>query len=391
MKKFLIGDRIVETEPMQLRTVGGEILPIRAQSLKVLEYFTTHPNEVISRDALVEAVWPGVVVTNESLTQCIRDLRRAFGSYGKEIIQTEYRRGYRFNTSQATKIATEVPQFSDFEQQVGHTVSEDGTQICYAVAGSGPVLVRAPHWMTHIDYDWCSEIYGPLLCRFAKDLTLVRFDARGTGRSQRNIGPGALDDWVADMRAVMVATGFDRYCLLGGSAGAQPVVKYAATYPESVSSLILLGGIGRGQLHRGVSEEHVAAFAQLVRDGWAQKNPAFRQLMTTGLWPDASRSILESFNELQRMSSDPETAARLLEEVAKTTVEPFYSMVQAPTLLVHSLHDERAPYTESELAAQLIPNASLYPLESTSHTPVWSEPAFEVMMRAIIDFATANS
>jgi pimeloyl-ACP methyl ester carboxylesterase len=146
----------------------------------------------------------------------------------------------------------------------------------------------------------------------------------------------------------------------------------------------------RGELHRGVSREQVEAFAEVLRGGWARENPAFRQVMTTQFWPEASARQMGSFNHMQGVSCDAETAAEIVHTVAEMTVEPDLAAVRAPTLVLHSADDAIVPLAEGQLSASRIPGAKLMLFDSPNHTPLEHEEAFAVVQHAIFDFVHAH-
>jgi len=75
-------------------TRGGVLAPIRAKAFGLLGHLARNVGRVLSKDELLDAVWPGVIVTEDSLTQAMRDLRRAIGDKRGEIVRTIPRRGY---------------------------------------------------------------------------------------------------------------------------------------------------------------------------------------------------------------------------------------------------------------------------------------------------------
>jgi TolB-like protein/DNA-binding winged helix-turn-helix (wHTH) protein len=81
----------------ELRTVEGKAVNLRSQSAEVLSVFAARPGEIVSKDALMQAVWPDTFVTEDSLTQCIADIRRALGDDAHVIVETLPKRGYRLN------------------------------------------------------------------------------------------------------------------------------------------------------------------------------------------------------------------------------------------------------------------------------------------------------
>src|SRR5438105_1948530 len=75
---------------------GGTAIPLRAKSLAVLAYLVAHPYRLVTKDELLAAVWGKVVVTEDSLVQCIGEIRQAFGDDGQRLIRTIPRGGYMF-------------------------------------------------------------------------------------------------------------------------------------------------------------------------------------------------------------------------------------------------------------------------------------------------------
>ncbi|RWN65109.1 MAG: tetratricopeptide repeat protein [Mesorhizobium sp.] len=91
------GGFVFQTKSKQLRTVEGKAVNLRSQSAEVLSVLATRPGEIVSKDALMQAVWPDTFVTDDSLTQCIADIRRALGDDEHAIVETLPKRGYRLN------------------------------------------------------------------------------------------------------------------------------------------------------------------------------------------------------------------------------------------------------------------------------------------------------
>lgn len=85
------------TKSKELRTVEGKAVSLRSQSAEVLSVLAARPGEIVSKDALMQAVWPDTFVTDDSLTQCIADIRRALGDDAHVIVETVPKRGYRLN------------------------------------------------------------------------------------------------------------------------------------------------------------------------------------------------------------------------------------------------------------------------------------------------------
>jgi pimeloyl-ACP methyl ester carboxylesterase len=174
------------------------------------------------------------------------------------------------------------------QQEIKFCTTKDGVRIAYASVGSGPVLVKARNWMTHLEYEWESPVWRHWWQELARDFTLVRFDQRGSGLSDWNVPEATFESWVTDLEAVIEAMALDRVDVLGISQGGPAAIEYSIRHPDRVSKLALYGAFSRGSLYRGRSPEEHAALLTLTREGWGRDNPAYRQLFTSQFMPTAS-------------------------------------------------------------------------------------------------------
>ncbi len=183
--------------------------------------------------------------------------------------------------------------------------------------------------------------------------------------------------------------GLRRSALLGISGGGATAIRYAALHPERVSHLVLVGGFARGGLHRGaasVTLQHIEALGRLIEEGWAQDNAAFRQIMTSQMYPGASADEMRSFNDMQRVSCTPHEAASIRRVIGDFDATAHLREVRCPTLVLHNPRDAMVPFEEGRLVASSIAGAHLVPFESQNHVPLCGEPAFASMNRLIDDF-----
>lgn len=255
------------------------------------------------------------------------------------------------------------------EQRIHFCTTADNIRIAYATVGEGPPLVKAANWLSHLEYDWGSPIWRHLLAEASRDHTFIRYDERGNGLSDWNVADLSFEAFVEDLESVVEAAGVDRFPLLGVSQGGAVAIAYAVRHPEKVSHLILYGAYARGWAKRASSEEIEQREAQLtlVRLGWGKDNPAFRQLWTSLYAPDATPEQAQSFNDLQRVSTSPENAVRLLKEMGNIDVEALLPLVKVPTLVLHCRDEAGVPFEEGRLLAATIPGARFVPLEGRNH------------------------
>ena len=265
-------------------------------------------------------------------------------------------------------------------QDIRFCTSHDGVRLAYACSGEGPPLVKAANYLTHIEHDWEGPVWRHWLRALGKHHTLVRYDERGCGLSDRDIGDFSMEAWVEDLHAVVETLRLERFALLGLSQGASVCVAYAAQHPERVSHLVLYGGYARGRFNRDPTPEQrieAETMINVMQVGWGQENPAFRQLFSTQLMPEGSAAQIQWLNELARISATPESAARMERAFYHIDVTGLASRVRAPTLVLHARHDACIPFEEGRLLAGLIPDARFVPLESKNHILSEEEPAWE--------------
>ena len=278
---------------------------------------------------------------------------------------------------------------SDTRQRIRYIHSADGTQIAWADAGSGPLLIKASNWLTHLEYEWESPVWRHWIRFLAEHFRFVRYDERGCGMSDWDMRALAFERSVEDLESVVAAAGpSEPFALLGISQGAAASIVYAVRHPERVSHLILYGGYARGWARRGDShgEREYRAIVELARVGWGKDNPAFREVFTSRFVPGATDEQRDWFNALCRKTTSPENAGDLLEMRAGIDVVSLLGQVRAPTLVVHASGDSVAPVTEGRFLAAGIPGAQFIELDSANHILLESEPAWGRFCGAVLDF-----
>jgi pimeloyl-ACP methyl ester carboxylesterase/DNA-binding CsgD family transcriptional regulator len=279
----------------------------------------------------------------------------------------------------------------DAGQHIRFATASDGVCIAYATSGSGPPLVKAANWLSHIEFDWDSPVWRHWLRDLSARHTLIRYDERGCGLSDRDPPDLSFESWVSDLDTVVEATGVKRFPLLGVSQGAAVAIAYAARNPGRVSHLVLYGAYGRGRLVRDTSPrqaEESQTMLKLIEIGWGRESEAFRHVFTAQFIPGGSLEQLHWFNELQRISTSPANAARFLSEFDRIDVMATAARVRCPTVVLHARGDERVPFDEGRLLAAQIPDAQFVPLDSRNHV-LLAEPAWDAFMSIVSTFIDA--
>jgi pimeloyl-ACP methyl ester carboxylesterase/DNA-binding CsgD family transcriptional regulator len=272
------------------------------------------------------------------------------------------------------------------EQQIRFCTAHDGVRLAYATHGRGPPLVKAPNWLTHLEFDWKSPLWRPWLQGLGETNQVVRYDERGSGLSDWEVEKFSLEAWVADLEAVVDAAGVERFALLGLSQGAQIAIAFAVRHPERVSHVVACGGFLGGEETSAAEQERSEALDSLIRIGWGQANPVFRRVFTTLLVPEATPEVMDWVDELQRVSTSPENALRFREAFRSIDVSALAPLVHAPTIVFHARDDEMVPFAEGRRLAATVPQARFVPLEGRNHIFLPEERAWQTFLAELRAF-----
>ena len=246
----------------------------------------------------------------------------------------------------------------------------------------------AAHWLSHLAFSWESPIWRHWTEEFAQDRAFIHYDERGNGLSDWDTPSFLIESFVRDLEAVVDTLGLERFALIGTSKGGATAMAYAARHPERVSQLILCNAFAQGWRVWGDAAEieRRDAMITLTRRGWAQDNPAFRQILTSLLLPDATLEEMRAFNELQRISAPAENAARLLQSSGITNILHLLPGIVAPTLVLHCRDDAVIPFEQGRLIASRIPGARFVSLESRNHVLLPRDPAWTAFVSEVRRF-----
>jgi DNA-binding winged helix-turn-helix (wHTH) protein/pimeloyl-ACP methyl ester carboxylesterase len=369
---------------------GDAAVPLRLKVFDTLRVLVENAGRLIMKEELLQAVWPDTAVEENNLNHNVSILRKMLGekATGQAFIETVPRVGYRFvapvEIERTIQPGDQRPRGST-RQEIRYCTTADGVRLAYAASGSGPALVKASNWLTHLDFEWDSPIWRHWWEALSLHHRVIRYDERGNGMSQRDVTDVSFATWVQDLETVVDAAQLDRFALLGISRGASIAIAYAVRHPERVSRLVLYGGFAAGLNYTGTEAQLEArhALTSLMRLGWGLNNPAFCKVFTCRFVPRATPAHEAWFDELQRVSTSPENAARLMNADDNIDVRALLPLVRVPTLVVHCDDDRAVLPEQGRLLAAVIPGARYVSLPSSNHLVLEDEPAWPMFLEEL--------
>ena len=394
--RFTFGDLVLDTDRFLLER-GGDTLHVQPQVFDVLSHLVLNRERVVPKTELLDTVWGDRFVSESTLTSRIKVARQAVGDDGilQTVIKTVHGRGYRWvadvtvDPGPATPTQPAPPPAARREQRIRFCTTPDGARLAYATVGDGPPLVRAAHWVTHLDYEWESPVWRHWMEGLSRHRMLVRYDERGCGLSDADPEDVSFEAFVRDLETVVDELGLERFPLMGLSQGGPVAIEYAVRHPERVSRLVLVGAFMKGRVARArTPEEHREAELQreLIRMGWGRDDPSFRLYFSSTFMADAPPQLWTDFAELMRRTTSAENALRLNDVSITMDVSEAAARVSVPTLIMHGRHDMRIPFSQGVELATRIRGSRLVPLDTRNPLLLPDEPAWDQLLRELDAF-----
>ncbi len=279
------------------------------------------------------------------------------------------------------------PLRADVVQDIRFARSADGVGIAYAVHGSGPPLLIDACWLSHLQFDWESPVWRHYLVELGKVATVIRYDERGHGLSDRGVTDHGLQARVADLEAVVEDAGLDRFALMAMAQGGPVAIEYAARHPERLTRLMFYGSYAGAQAVATPEElEMLAAFEALIKVGWARPTSEFRRVFSSMMIPGGTEEQMRWLDDLQRRACDTETA--VLSRAQRQVTDSTWRLpeLDLPTLVIHSRGDQMNEFHHARHLAASIRGARLVGLDSNNHIVLADEPAWPAFIHEVTEF-----
>jgi class 3 adenylate cyclase len=256
-----------------------------------------------------------------------------------------------------------------------------------------------PALVTNSEVVWEHEFVTRCFDLLSKHLSVIAFDKRGIGLSDRTDVAPTLEERIGDIVSVMDAVGWERASLLGISEGGVMSQLFAATYPERVDKLILHNTAVPSRYYGRVAtlvetddppiasiEQTWARFESLA-DGWPENS----QEMVDWFMPDQSSNdaFVRWVGRLQRLSASPRDFRRQLEGILELDAGDAPERITAPTLVIHLKGDRVLPVAFGRTLGEIIPDARYLEVAGDDHFS-WASPNWRDIVDPILEFLTGT-
>lgn len=347
--------------------VGDLVRDVEPKVFDLIEYLLRNRDRVVSKEELQDKLWPKVVVTEASLSRSIMKARRVLDddAHEPEVIRTVPRKGFRFVANVREPVSSVF--LADGLSDVRFTPSGD-LHIAWRTLGDGPDdIMFATGFVSHLDFRYRVREIAEFDTQLGAGKRLIVFDKRSVGLSDRVGRPPTLNDTVQDMKAVLDAAGSKRTVIFAVSESGPAACKFAATYPERVSALILFGTFAKGSQ----SEDYPHMPGQRLYKAWLDDlianwgGPASLDYFAPTLKDDPN--VQDGWARYLRAAASPGIIRGILEALADIDVRDCLSDIRCPTLVIHRDGDRMIwPAAGADLAAR-IPGARLVQLPGKDH------------------------
>jgi pimeloyl-ACP methyl ester carboxylesterase/DNA-binding SARP family transcriptional activator len=278
------------------------------------------------------------------------------------------------------------------EPETHYARRPDGVHIAYQVLGEGPDdLVVVPGFMSHLDLQWADPAYRRWLHRLSSSLRVVTLDKAGTGASDDVPGPQSMEDWAADVLAVLDAVGSSRPLLMGMSEGSAIAAFFADAHPERVRGLVFYGAMARVLPKEGYLWEHREEIWEGL-ERFVEVEMSWGCGGSIDIWAATaagSETQRRAWAVFERASGSPASIARRSEAVLAIDVCNLLPRIRVPTLVLHRRGDRAVSVHHGRHLAAAIPDARYLELDGADHIPYLGDS--DAITSAIHEFAGAVS
>ena len=261
--------------------------------------------------------------------------------------------------------------------------------LAYQVLGTGPPdILLLDQWFGHVEAQWEVQPLAAFRERLASFGRLIMFDKRGTGLSDP-IPTSALptiEEWMADVPAVLDAVGAERVALIANIGGGILAMPFAAAHPERVSSLILVDCFARFQV---APDFPIGAPPDTVAQALEEADIGTRQGVIIDLFaPSSARDerLRRTWSRYERQAASPGSTVAIVRLIYESDVRGVLPAIRVPTLVIHRANATGFRVSHGRYLAEHIPSATYVELPGTDNL-IWAGDQ-DAMVAEIQNFVT---
>lgn len=265
------------------------------------------------------------------------------------------------------------------EPRVAYARTSDGVEIAHHVLGAGPWLVLMPGVpFSYFMQEWQIAPQRELLTWLSRFVTVVQYDGRGTGLSQRDVADLSVAAMVRDLEAVVERLGIEDFGLFGFYNSCLGAILYAAQHGRNLRGLFLWGAAAQGSKEMGT--ERTQAVLSLIERDW----DLFAETAAHA-WSGWGSAVASRVADVFRQATTPAIARATLEAAASADMGPLLEQVTTPALVFHRAAQTQPPLEVSREVASRLPNGRLIVLEGDvpSHQVGDASIAFELAVEQL--------
>ena len=263
----------------------------------------------------------------------------------------------------------------------------DELRVAYQTVGDGPidVLMTSGHF-NHVDTLWEEPGAALFMRRMAGFCRLIRFDALGSGGSDRPLTADEVPSYGRQIAAVLGAAGSERSAIVAMVDAGPAAMEYAATHPERVTRLVLWTVSARllrdDDYEIGLDPEAVQQLSDAVAAQWTGENAGAFNVPSRA----ADEEFMTWYRRYLRSVATPTEVRRMLAEVVLQDARPYLSAITVPTLVMHRADYALIPETHPRYIADHVANAEYLAVPGADGPVFWETP--ELILETFESFLT---
>lgn len=368
---YRFGEFELDEEGRQLRR-NGEPIFLQPLIFSLLALLVRNHRRVVSKDELLDTLWPDAMTSEASLQRAISLTRSALNDSSHDLIRTFTGYGYRFAVRVEVDAGEGEPEppasagGAAPPPQIRYAQTSDDISIAFWDLGEGPALVYIPNLIwSHGELEWRFPEIRHWYEQLGRTNRVVRLDPRGTGSSQRSVAEYSLPVIQRDVEAVVDHLGLDGFALFGDLNSGPVAMRYAARNPDRISHLILWHTYAKTADIAGPKMTSLESLQALVNEDWETFTET-RAHMGFG-WSDGESA--HRYADLMRRCVSPEMALTSYDAGRADDVTQLLPQIKTPTLILHRRHFYFWDVGVSQDLAARIGNARLIVLQGAGSAP----------------------